>query len=142
MHRYPGVTGQREAPPLTRQSPIDSSTPPALAVGAHEPLVERVARQKALVEHRLVRFGHDLAEAVVSLGRDAANTIRLHDTEVSRRHAEVRRILDGHELVDISSANGTFINDRRVRRAELHAGDHIVIGQSVLLYSTGRDESS
>ncbi len=84
----------------------------------------------------------DLAEAVVSLGRDAGNTIRLHDTEVSRRHAEVRHVPDGHELVDLSSANGTFINDRRIQRSELHAGDHIVIGQSVLLYSTGRDETA
>ena len=85
---------------------------------------------------------YDLAETVVSLGRDAGNTIRLHDTEVSRRHAEVRRIPAGHEILDLSSANGTFVNDHRVNRSTLNAGDHIIIGQSVLLYRTGRDEAA
>ena len=33
----------------------------------------------------------ELKEKVVGLGRDNTNLIRLHDNEVSRRHAEVRR---------------------------------------------------
>ncbi len=82
----------------------------------------------------------DLAESATSIGRDAANTIRLHDTEVSRRHAEIRHIPTGYELIDLGSANGTFVNDRRVHHVVLNAGDHIIIGQSVLLFSTGRDE--
>jgi signal transduction histidine kinase/pSer/pThr/pTyr-binding forkhead associated (FHA) protein len=84
----------------------------------------------------------DLTEPVVSLGRDAANHIRLHDTEVSRRHAEVRMSDAGFQLVDNDSANGTFVNNRKIDQVNLTAGDHIAIGQTVLVFSTGRDEAA
>ena len=42
----------------------------------------------------------DLAEPVMSLGRDVSNQIRLFDTEVSRKHAELRMSDAGFELVD------------------------------------------
>ncbi len=82
----------------------------------------------------------DIADSVVSLGRDPSNTIRLHDTEVSRRHAEVRRVGTDYELVDLASANGTYVNSVKITRADLNAGDRITIGQSVLIFSTGRDD--
>ena len=40
----------------------------------------------------------DLTEAQIGVGRDASNRIRLHDTEVSRRHAEFRRTDQGCTL--------------------------------------------
>jgi K+-sensing histidine kinase KdpD len=61
----------------------------------------------------------------------------LHDTEVSRRHAEFRQCPDGYSLVDIGSANGTFVNNRLITDALLQPGDQIAVGQSVLVYSTG-----
>src|SRR5262249_17031983 len=84
----------------------------------------------------------DLAEAVTSLGRDASNVIRLHDTEVSRRHAEICRLGPAFQIRDVGSANGTFVNNQKVAQVELNAGDHIAIGQTVLLYSTGRDDGT
>jgi signal transduction histidine kinase len=84
----------------------------------------------------------DLTEPVVSLGRDASNVIRLHDTEVSRRHAEIRQIDTGFQLFDLGSANGLFVNNQKVTHADLSAGDHIAIGQTVLIFSTGRDEAA
>ena len=84
----------------------------------------------------------DLTEAIASIGRDASNPIRLHDTEVSRRHAEVRRITNGFELVDVGSVNGTFINNHKITQAILAAGDHVAIGQTVLVYSAGRDDAA
>src|SRR5256885_1034716 len=80
------------------------------------------------------------ASLVVTVGRDASNVIRLHDTEVSRRHAEVRRTDTGHQLVDLASANGSFVNNQKIQLTHLHPGDHIGIGQTVLLFSGGRDE--
>src|SRR5262249_15002944 len=78
----------------------------------------------------------------VGVGREAGNPVRLHDTEVSRRHAEFRQLEGGgYTLIDIGSANGTFVNNQRVREALLHAGDHIQIGQSTLVYSAARGES-
>jgi signal transduction histidine kinase/pSer/pThr/pTyr-binding forkhead associated (FHA) protein len=82
----------------------------------------------------------ELSGAVLGLGRDASNAIRLHDTEVSRRHAELRQVEGGYALVDVGSANGTFLNGEPVREMVLQSGDHLQIGQSVLVYSAGRSE--
>lgn len=84
----------------------------------------------------------ELTEAVVSIGRDTASTIRLHDTEVSRRHAELRQADGSFLLVDVGSANGTFVNNQKVQQTVLQAGDHLTIGQSVLVFSTGRSEAT
>jgi signal transduction histidine kinase len=82
----------------------------------------------------------ELAEPVVSVGRDATSRIHLHDTEVSRRHAEFRQQAGGYRLVDLGSANGTFVNNQRVHEAVLHTGDHIGLGQSTLVFSLGPGE--
>lgn len=80
-----------------------------------------------------------LAAGVCTAGRDASNQIRLHDTEVSRRHAEFRPIDGGqYRLIDIGSANGSFLNNQPVKDAVLQPGDQIQIGQTLLLFSTGR----
>jgi signal transduction histidine kinase len=84
----------------------------------------------------------DLAEPVVTIGRDASNHIRLHDTEVSRRHAEVRRTASGVQVVDLGSANGIFVNNAKIQSIELNAGDNLAIGQTVMVYSTGRAEAT
>jgi signal transduction histidine kinase len=82
----------------------------------------------------------ELIEPIISVGRDAANLIRLHDTEVSRRHAEFR-LKDGNfMLVDVGSANGTFVNNKKITQSTLQAGDHVVIGQTTLVFSAGRGD--
>lgn len=83
----------------------------------------------------------ELADAAYSVGRDAANQIRLHDTEVSRRHAEFRHAGGAYRLADVGSANGTFVNNQPVKDVELRSGDHIRIGQSILVYSAGRSDA-
>ena len=78
----------------------------------------------------------------IGVGREAGNAVRLHDTEVSRRHAEFRLLENGgYSLVDKSSANGTFVNNERITDAVLQPGDHVHIGQTTLVYSAGRGES-
>jgi signal transduction histidine kinase len=80
----------------------------------------------------------DLTGAVLGAGRDASNQVRLHDTEVSRRHAEFRQLDDGgYSLVDLGSANGTFVNNMPVKDAALHSGDQIQLGQTLFIYSSG-----
>jgi signal transduction histidine kinase len=83
----------------------------------------------------------DLTGDQVGVGRDAANPIRLHDTEVSRRHAEFVRSPEGYRVLDVGSANGTFVNGQPVHDVLLQAGDQVLIGQSVLVYSTGHVEA-
>ncbi|WP_165073440.1 ATP-binding protein [Paludisphaera rhizosphaerae] len=79
----------------------------------------------------------EFQSSAVGLGRDASNPIRLHDTEVSRRHAEIRLEDDVFRIVDLGSANGTFINGHLVDQAPLRSGDRLQLGQTVMLYNEG-----
>lgn len=79
----------------------------------------------------------------VSIGREAGNFIRVDDHEVSRRHAEIRRVNGSFIVGDLGSSNGTFVNEERVERAELASGDHIRVGRTVLVFSgDGADPSA
>jgi C4-dicarboxylate-specific signal transduction histidine kinase len=84
----------------------------------------------------------DLTQPNVSVGRDSSNTIRLHDTEVSRRHAEFHCDSERCILIDKGSANGTYVNNQKVLEAELRPGDHILIGQTVLVFSAGSGDGA
>lgn len=77
----------------------------------------------------------ELNSKAMALGRDNSNPIRLHDTEVSRRHAEVRHIDNDFRVVDLGSANGTFVNGQQIEQSALKAGDRIQLGQTVMLFS-------
>lgn len=79
-----------------------------------------------------------LTRDVISIGRSSTSDIRLDDTGVSRRHAEVRREGDDVVLVDVGSTNGTCVNGRLVERVRLTPGDRIELGRTVLVYE--RDE--
>lgn len=79
---------------------------------------------------------YELSGDCLTIGRDSTNTIRLYDTEASRRHAEFRRNPDGtYRVVDLGSANGTFVNTQRVREFQLQYGDHVQIGQTILVFA-------
>jgi signal transduction histidine kinase len=75
----------------------------------------------------------------MSIGREAGNFVQLDDNEVSRRHAEIRRVGEGFVVGDLKSSNGTFLNDARVERAELANGDRIRIGRTILVYAQDGD---
>jgi two-component system, NtrC family, sensor kinase len=89
----------------------------------------------------LVIRGHDqgkrfeLTSPHETLGRDHANSIQLHDTEISRRHLELKRQDSGHLVVDLQSSNGTFVNNRRVERQALSNGDRLQVGRTLMIYS-------
>ena len=61
------------------------------------------------------------------LGRSATNHIVLSDDRASRRHAMVQAQSQGEFwLIDLGSANGTYLNGRRLTRASrLADGDRI-----------------
>jgi signal transduction histidine kinase len=82
----------------------------------------------------------ELAGATVTVGRHSSNAIALHDTQVSRRHLELRPGPNGYQLFDLGSGNGTLLNGRPVAEAVLRIGDAISVGQSVLMYTAGRND--
>jgi signal transduction histidine kinase len=79
----------------------------------------------------------ELKSKPMALGRDHSNPIRLHDTEVSRRHAELRPVDDSYRIIDLGSANGTFVNGQPVDQAPLRPGDRLQLGQTVMLFNAG-----
>lgn len=81
-----------------------------------------------------------LEESVHSVGRTHAHSIRLHDTEVSRNHAEFVRRGDAYQVRDLGSSNGTFVNGRLVTERDLVSGDQVQVGRSTLLYTGFNEE--
>src|SRR5687768_6433391 len=71
---------------------------------------------------------------VLVIGRGTEADVRLTDTGVSRKHAELR-LQDGTvSVVDLGSTNGTTVNGRPIDTARLHDGDRIGLGTSVLVF--------
>jgi len=89
--------------------------------------------------NRGARFDLTQHNGAVSIGREAGNFVQLDDNEVSRRHAEIRRVGESFLVGDLKSSNGTFLNDTRVERAELANGDRIRIGRTILVYAKDGD---
>ncbi len=84
----------------------------------------------------------DLQRPVVSLGREGSNTIQLHDSEVSRNHAEVRNQDDAYVLVDLQSSNGTFVNSETISEHVLQSGDRVQIGRTLMIFTHAEDSSA
>jgi two-component system NtrC family sensor kinase len=82
----------------------------------------------------------ELEDETLRIGRESSNSIQLHDTEVSRQHAEIRRVDQDFSLIDLESSNGTFINGTRVGEHVLSSGDQIQVGSTLLLYTGSSDE--
>ncbi len=70
----------------------------------------------------------ELAGSVAVLGRDPGCDVVLNDTKCSRRHAVVEDGPEGLVVKDAGSANGVFVNGRRVEQSALRPGDTIRIG--------------
>jgi len=83
----------------------------------------------------------ELEGDLIPLGRDASNTIQLHDTEVSRQHAELRRQDGAYVVADLNSSNGTFVNGKRVREHRLSSGDQLQVGRTLMLYTAPSEEA-
>jgi hypothetical protein len=66
------------------------------------------------------------------LGRDPACDVVLNDAKCSRRHAIVEDGPEGLVVRDQGSANGIYVNGRRVETAPLRPGDTLRLGDAQL----------
>jgi hypothetical protein len=93
--------------------------------------------------HRIFVLG-DTEERIALGRRSSANVALTWDQEVSRLHAELRRIGDEWTLLDDGlSLNGSFVNGELVRgHRRLHDGDTLRLGGTVLLFRNPAEADS
>jgi DNA-binding NtrC family response regulator len=66
------------------------------------------------------------------IGADTTADVRLTDPAVSRRHASVRPTTLGFEVADLSSKNGTFVDNVSITRATLPLGAVLRVGSTLI----------
>jgi hypothetical protein len=75
-----------------------------------------------------------VGSAPLVIGRLPECDVVLNDSNVSRRHAELRRSNDGVFLTDLGSTNGTRVNGAQVREQILVSGDEVSVGSAKLIF--------
>src|SRR5258706_2054677 len=84
-------------------------------------------------------------ETDVTFGRSRGATISVETEKVSRMHARIRRTIDGVEIEDLGSRNGTRVNGERIEGVRrLSNGDEISIGpiQAIINLTSGLFQKS
>ena len=140
-----------QAPLIPTEITAGQVTAP-LEAGATEPILDALAlldhrtRQRA-IGRRLAPFGHYLAfeeddaewlvpieSNVTHIGRGLTAHVRIEEQRVSRSHAILVRHGHHTRMLDNRSANGTFVNGRRIVATNIVDGDVIRIGPVVMTY--------
>jgi hypothetical protein len=82
---------------------------------------------------------YEIRKDQLTIGRSRESDIFLEDLAVSRFHASILNLGNGiYALKDEGSANGTKVNGQPVNKYQtypLQEGDHIQLGQTVLVFS-------
>ena len=77
---------------------------------------------------------------VVTVGRDPSSDIHVDNPGVSRDHFRFEAIEDGtYQVVDLGSANGTFVNEQMVNTTALNNNDVIRFGKYTLWVGYEKD---
>jgi HD-GYP domain-containing protein (c-di-GMP phosphodiesterase class II)/pSer/pThr/pTyr-binding forkhead associated (FHA) protein len=87
----------------------------------------------------VVRTGREVGRAIavstgqaITFGRLKSCDVQLDDESVSRRHCTLEANEDACTVSDMESANGTYVNDRRISTSAVGPGDKLRIGSTVL----------
>lgn len=72
-----------------------------------------------------------LSKRVITVGRYAGSDLALEHPSISRRHAQLRPSPEGTQvdLLDLRSANGTFVDGERAKRATVRVGSVLRFGE-------------
>jgi len=81
-----------------------------------------------------------LERELVTLGRGRENDVPIDCDSTSVKHAEMRRVLGGFELLDAGSTNGTMVNGKRYEVVRLHSGQQVMLGNVGLEYQLSDEE--
>lgn len=75
------------------------------------------------------------AGAVKTIGRSPGAEFIVEAALVSRLHCQLTATGESLEVKDLDSTNGTFVNGKRVKTAELRDGDRLSVGRLELVVS-------
>src|SRR5262249_50045695 len=82
---------------------------------------------------------YELASKETRIGRVAPmGDLRVNDGRASRLHAVIRKLQSGYTVVDLNSANGTFVNEKRIKEQLLREGDVVRIGETTFRFEPSR----
>lgn len=68
----------------------------------------------------------------VVIGRSLQVDVSVDDLRISRRHCRIEHGDKGVSVLDLRSANGTYVNGQRINKAALRPGDKLQVGNSNL----------
>jgi hypothetical protein len=143
IRREPASVG---APPVTLPPPKTAEVAPAGAVPPvttiyrpTEPLVAPepdpvVVKPTETVTLDLNGRVEEVRNGKAVIGRSRECDLVLDDANVSRRHCEFVREGGSWFVVDLGSTNGTELNGRAVKRAQLADGDRVAVGSSEVVF--------
>lgn len=127
-------------------APEKAAPPPVAKPAANDENDGRTRIRQALPKFMLrgvsgSTFGKTYAlVGSMTIGRQQDCDISLPGDEISRHHARVQVLPDGVMVEDMGSANGTFINDKRVHSGVLKPGEELRLDTvRFLLMSPGMD---
>ena len=82
-------------------------------------------------------------KSVISVGRDPGADVYVDNPGVSRDHFRLERTeLGEYKVVDLGSANGTFVNDQMVNASVVHNNDVVRFGKYTLWVGYEQDRRS
>jgi len=84
----------------------------------------------------------DIKQGDMKVGRRPGCEVHLDNLAVSGEHANIFTIGDDSFIQDLSSTNGTFINNKKITKHHLRNGDAVVIGKHTLVYMTDGGETA
>lgn len=126
---YPRIEPSLEPEPALGQTTVyraAAAPDGTMAVSAGE------AQDLGLTRERITLVAGDLiyevTRRVVLIGRSRQCDLVLADTNVSRRHAELRQRGNDYLIVDLDSTNGVEVNGQKVKTKVLRNGDLINLG--------------
>jgi len=75
-----------------------------------------------------------LSHGVVTIGRLPDNVLQVDNLAVSGHHAKIYWDQDHYVIEDNNSLNGTYLNNRRISRAQLKTEDSVLIGKHTVTF--------
>ncbi|MGH9336671.1 MAG: FHA domain-containing protein, partial [Vicinamibacteria bacterium] len=80
-------------------------------------------------------FRREVGATSLTVGRDPTCELHFDDPSLSRRHGTFEPTATGVRFVDLQSRNGSWVNFKKVKEADLEPGDTVRMGSLLITYA-------